>query len=127
MHITVNEEPNRNDEPWRFNIAAARQAFLQAEQDYLALAADADETLGSVIDPIAYAQRHKNIEAAMQRTMDTLSALIEAPAINLDDILIKLDTICEIVDGTEQSPSEQLAVSAREDLKRFLSCCAKAA
>lgn len=100
---------------------ARREEFIAAERAYSELIEASERDLGSTIDPRLYAQRQKELDTAMYETMQRLDALIGSRAARLEDVLAKLDVVSHIVDGTDQSPAEQLALSAREDIQRLLS------
>lgn len=105
---------------WPSEVEARRKEFVHAEETYGRLVAEAEKQLGTTTDPVSYAERQRSLDLAIRDTMDKLDGVIETPGQNLSDVLIKLNLICDILTGTEQSPSEQLALSARDDLERLL-------
>ena len=108
------------------NVEKYRQDFLNAETRCQELMAQTEASIherGGIGQRI---EQKMSMDAAIDMTMESLDNLINEPSLSLEDVLTKLDVIHEILTGTDQSPSEQLAISARNDLLAILSS-AKAA
>lgn len=97
-----------------------RRDFLDAEAKCHELMAQTDEVQSARLGIGHRVDQQRLIDNAMSHTMDSLDNLINEPSQSLEDVLTKLNVIFEILEGTEQSPSEQLAISARNDLVSLL-------